>query len=179
VAAAFDRVGEAKAARLPRISLTASISAISSDLLVLQNNSNPGYGFGANLFAPLYQGGALQAQVDIRNAEQKQAMADYARTAQRSFAEVENALGADLALRERERILADNVADNERALALAQVQWRVGKVDLRTIEQRQLALNSARAALLRVQTDRLAQRANLYLVLGGGFDDAAAPVASR
>jgi NodT family efflux transporter outer membrane factor (OMF) lipoprotein len=170
VAAAFNRVGEAKAARLPRISLTASISAISSDLLVLQNSSNPGYGFGANLFAPLYQGGALQAQVEIRNAEQKQAMADYARIAQRSFGEVENALGADLALRERDAILARNIVDSQRALELAQVQYRVGKVDLRVVEQRQLALYSARTAHLRVQTDRLAQRANLYLALGGGFE---------
>jgi NodT family efflux transporter outer membrane factor (OMF) lipoprotein len=172
VAAAFDRVGEAKAARLPRISLTASVSALSSDLLVLQDRSNPGFGFGANLFAPLYQGGALQAQVEVRNAEQKQAMAEYARIAQRSFGEVENALGADLALRERDAILARNIVDNERALELAQVQYRVGKVDLRAVEQRQLALYAARTAHLRVQTDRLAQRANLYLALGGGFDPA-------
>ena len=172
VAAAFNRVGEAQAARLPRISLTASISALSSDLLVLQDRSNPGYGFGATLFAPLYQGGALQAQVDIRNAEQKQAMAEYARIAQRSFGEVESALGADLALRERDAILARNIADNQRALELAQVQYRVGKVDLRAVEQRQLALYSARTAYLRLQTDRLAQRANLYLALGGGFDPA-------
>jgi len=170
VAAAFNRVGEAKAARLPRISLTASVSAISSDLLVLQDRSNPGVGLGANLFAPLYQGGALQAQVDVRSAEQKQAMAEYARIAQRCFGEVENALGAELALRERETLLLGNIADNERALELAKVQYRVGKVDLRSVEQRQLALVSARTALLRVQTDRLVQRANLYLALGGGFD---------
>ena len=170
VAAAFNRVGEAKAAQLPRISLTASLSAISSDLLVLQDHSNPGYGFGANLFAPLYQGGALQAQVDIRNAEQKQAMAEYARIAQRCFGEVENALGAELALREREAILARNIVDSQRALQLSQVQFRVGKVDLRTVEQRQMALYSARTALLRVQAERLAQRANLVLALGGGFD---------
>jgi outer membrane protein, multidrug efflux system len=170
VAAAFDRVGEAKAARLPRISLTASISSISSDLLVLQDRSNPGYGFGANLFAPLYQGGALQAQVEIRSAEQKQAMAEYASIAQRSFGEVENALGADIALRDRDALLARNIADNERALELAKVQYRVGRVDLRVVEQRQLALTSARSAHLRVQTDRLAQRANLYLALGGAFE---------
>jgi len=170
VAAAFNRVGEAKAARLPRISLTASISAISSDLLVLQDRSNPGYGFGATLFAPLYQGGALQAQVEVRNAEQQQAMADYARIAQRSFAEVENALGADMSLRDRDALLARNIADNERALALAQIQYRVGNVDLRVVEQRQLALYSARTTQLRVQTERLAQRANLYLALGGGFE---------
>jgi len=174
VAAAFNRVGEAKAAQLPRISLTAGLSAISSDLLVLQDRSNPGYGFGGNLFAPLYQGGALRAQVDIRNAEQKQAMAEYARIAQRCFGEVESALGAELALREREAILARNIAESQRALELAQVQYRVGTVDLRVVEQRQLALYSARTALLRVQTDRLAQRANLYLVLGGGFEPPAA-----
>jgi outer membrane protein, multidrug efflux system len=178
VAAAFDRVGEAKAARLPRISLTASVSAISSDLLVLQNHSNPGYGFGATLFAPLYQGGALQAQVEVRNAEQKQAMADYARIAQRSFGEVENALGADIALRERDALLERNVVDNERALELTQTQFRIGKVDLRAVEQRQLALYSARTAHLRVQTDRLAQRANLYLALGGTFE-ASAPAAAK
>ena len=178
VAAAFNRVGEAKAARLPRISLTASVSAISSDLLVLQDRSNPGYGLGANLFAPLYQGGALQAQVDIRNAEQQQAMAEYARIAQRCFGEVENALGAEIVLREREALLAGNIADNQRALELAKVQYRVGKIDLRSVEQRQLALVSAHSVLLRVQTDRLVQRANLYLALGGGFDGPAA-TASR
>jgi len=176
VAAAFNRVGEAKAAQLPRISLTAGVSWISSDVLVLQDRNNPGYGFGANLFAPLYQGGALQAQVEIRDAEQKQAMAEYARIAQRSFGEVENALGAEFALRDREALLAGNIADNQRALELAQIQYRVGSVDLRAVEQRQLALLQVRTALLRVQTERLAQRVNLHLALGGGFD--AAPLAA-
>jgi NodT family efflux transporter outer membrane factor (OMF) lipoprotein len=180
VAAAFDRVGEAKAARLPRISLTAGISVLSSEVLVLQDRSNPGYGFGANLFAPLYQGGALQAQVEIRNAEQKQAMADYARVAQRSFSEVENALGADFALRERDAILVRNIADSERALELVKIQFRIGKVDLRAVEQRQQALYAALAARLRVQTEALAQRTNLYLALGGGFEvTTPAPAASR
>jgi outer membrane protein, multidrug efflux system len=176
VAAAFNRVGEAKAAQLPRISLTAGVSWISSDVLVLQDRSNPDYGFGANLFAPLYQGGALQAQVEIRDAEQKQAMAEYARIAQRSFGEVENALGAEFALRDREALLASNRADNQRALELAQIQYRVGSVDLRAVEQRQLALLQVRTTLLRVQTERLAQRVNLHLALGGGFD--AAPLAA-
>jgi outer membrane protein TolC len=170
VAAAFSRVGEAKAAQLPRIGLTASLSTISSDVLVLQDRSNPSFGFGANLFAPLYQGGALRAQVEVRDAEQKQAMADYARIAQKSFGEVENALGAEFALRDREALLARTVADNERALELVQVQYRVGSVDLRAVEQRQLALLQVRTTLLRVQTERLAQRVNLYLALGGGFD---------
>ena len=171
VAAAFDRVSEAKAAQLPRISLTAGGSSVSSELLTLQNHDNPIWSFGANLIAPLYQGGALRAQVEIRSAEQKQAVADYARTGQRAFGEVEGALAAENALRDRDAILEASIRDSARALELAKIQYRVGSADLRVVEQNQLALYAARIARLRVQTERLAQRVNLYLALGGGFDE--------
>jgi NodT family efflux transporter outer membrane factor (OMF) lipoprotein len=180
VAAAFDRVGEAKAAQLPRISLTAGGSSLSSDVFILQDRNNPAFSFGANLLAPIYQGGALRAQVDIRTAEQKEAVANYARIAQRSFGEVENALAAENALRDRQAILGATIRDSERALELVQIQYRVGSVDLRAVEQSQLALYTARMSLLRVETERLAQRVNLYLALGGGFDlPAIEPVAAH
>ena len=180
VAAAFNRIGEAKAALLPRISLTAGGSSISSDVFVLQDRSNPAFSFGANLIAPIYQGGTLRAQVDIRTAEQKEAVANYARIAQNSFAEVENALGAENALRDRDAILAANITDNTRALELVRIQFRVGSADQRAVEQRQLSLYSAQTNRLRVQTERLAQRVNLYLALGGGFDEPVVlPSASR
>jgi NodT family efflux transporter outer membrane factor (OMF) lipoprotein len=180
VAAAFNRVGEAKAAQLPRLSLTAGVSAISSDVFVLQDRQNPSWGFGGNLLAPLYQGGALRAQVDIRSAEQKGAVAAYASTGQRAFGEVENALAAEFALRDRALIVEAQVRDNERALELALVQYRVGTVDQRSVEQRQIALYGARTTKLRVQSEQLAQRVNLYLALGGSFDDVpAVPVAAR
>lgn len=172
VAAAFARVGEAKAAQLPRISLTAGISSVSSDLLVLQNHDNPAWSVGANLLAPLYQGGALRAQVEIRSAEQKQAVADYARAGQRAFGEVENALSAEAALRDRAALLDTTVRDNTRALELSQVQYKVGSADLRAVEQSQLSLYSARMTRLGVLTEQLAQRVNLHLALGGGFDEA-------
>jgi len=180
VAAAFDRVGEARAAQLPRISLTAGGSSVSSDLIELKDTSNPIWSLGGNLIAPLYQGGVLRAQVEIRSAEQKQAVAEYARTGQRAFGEVENALAAENALRDRVVILEATIRDSERALELAQIQYRVGAVDLRVVEQNQIALYSARISLLRVQTERLAQRVNLYLALGGGFDlPAIEPVAAQ
>jgi outer membrane protein TolC len=180
VAAAFDRIGEAKAALLPRISLTAGGSYLSSDVFVLQNRANPAFSFGANLLAPIYQGGALRAQVEIRTAEQKEAIAYYGRTAQRSFGEVENALAADNALRDRYVILDATIRDAERALELVQIQYRIGSADLRAVEQNQLTLYSARIGLLRVQTERLAQRVNLYLALGGGFElPAMEPVAAQ
>jgi NodT family efflux transporter outer membrane factor (OMF) lipoprotein len=170
VAAAFNRVGEARAAQLPRISLTAGGSDVSSDLIVLKNLDNPVWSLGANLVAPLYQGGALQAQVEIRTADQKQAVAQYARAGQRAFSEVENALAAERTLRDRDTLLQAAVRDNERALELAQIQYRVGSIDRRTVEQRQLALYAAQTSHLRVQSERLAQRMNLHLALGGNFE---------
>lgn len=170
VAAAFNRVGEATAAQLPRISLTAGGSSVSSDLIELKDTGNPIWSLGANLLAPIYQGGALRAQVEIRTAEQKQAVAEYARAGQRAFGEVENALAAEIILRNRETILAASVRDSQRALELVHVQYRVGSVDLSAVERNQLALYSARISLLSVQSDQLAQRVNLYLALGGSFD---------
>ena len=169
VAAAFYRVEESKAARLPRISLTAAVTSISSELFVLKERDNPVWSAGASLTAPLYLGGQLQAQVEIRTAEQKQALAEYGRVGARAFGEVENALSTAFALQEREAILRQAVSDNGRALELANVRFRVGTGDLRAVSQQSLALHAARTALLRVQSERLVQRVNLHLALGGTF----------
>jgi NodT family efflux transporter outer membrane factor (OMF) lipoprotein len=171
IAAAFYRVEEAKAARLPRISLTAAVTSISSDLFVLKERDNPVWSAGASLAQPLFLGGQLQAQVEIRTAEQKQALAEYGRVGARAFGEVESALSTGFALEEREAILKQLVADNARALELANVRYRVGTGDLRAVSQQSLALHAARTALLRVQAERLVQRVNLHVALGGSFEE--------
>ncbi|MGQ0578241.1 MAG: efflux transporter outer membrane subunit [Betaproteobacteria bacterium] len=170
VAAAFYRTEEAKAARLPRISLTATVTSISSELFVLKERDDPVWSAGASLLAPIYLGGALQSQVEIRTAEQKLAVAEYGRVGARAFGEVENALSSTFTLQERITILARAMAENERALELANVRYRVGSGDLRAVEQQQLAVYGARTALLRVQSEQLVQRVNLHLALGGNFE---------
>jgi len=180
VAAAFYRVEEAKAAKLPRISLTAGVNSISSEVFVLKERDNPVWSLGAGLVAPLFLGGQLQAQEDIRTGEQKQAIAEYGRVGARAFGEVENALSAEFNLASREALLKQAVDENARALELANVRYRVGSGDLRAVQQQSLALYASRTALLRVQSERLVQRVNLYLALGGSFDlPAAAPVAAK
>ena len=171
VAAAFYRIEEAKAARLPRISLTAAVTSVSSELFVLKDRDNPVWSAGASLTAPLFTGGALQGQVEVRTAEQKQALAEYGRVGARAFGEVENALSSAFVLDDREAILREAVVDNARALELANVRFRVGVGDLRAVQQQSLALHAARTALLRVQVERLVQRVNLHLALGGSFTD--------
>ena len=170
VAAAFHRIQEAKAARLPVISLTTGVSAISSELFLLKDHDNPVWNVGASLMAPIFHGGALKKQVEIRTAEQKQAVAEYAAVGLRAFGEVEGALAAEIASREREQILAQVFSDSQQALGIVQTQFRVGSTDLRFVEQRQLTLNASRSALIRVQTEQRVQRVNLYLALGGSFE---------
>jgi NodT family efflux transporter outer membrane factor (OMF) lipoprotein len=170
IAAAFNRVHESKAARLPAIALTAGVSSISSDLFVLQDRDNPVWNLGANLLMPIFRGGALKTQVEIRTAEQKQAVAAYAAVGLRAFGEVENALSAEIAAREREKNLAETQGFNQRALEIVRTQFKVGSTDLRFVTQRQLALNTTQSALVRVQTEQRVQRVNLHLALGGSFD---------
>jgi NodT family efflux transporter outer membrane factor (OMF) lipoprotein len=176
IAAAFYGVQEAKAARLPRISLTGNVSDISSDLFVLQDRDNPVWSAGASLLLPVFNAGALQSEVRIRTAEQKQAVAEYGRIGARAFGEVEDALSAEFAAARREKLLGRAVAENENALKLSQVRYDVGSGDLRGVRQQQLAAYGSQAALVRVQAERLVQRVNLHLALGGGFD--AAPTAA-
>jgi multidrug efflux system outer membrane protein len=176
VAAAWDKVGEARAARLPRLSLAAGLSSISSDLFVLQDIENPAVSLGVNLLAPIFDGGALAGVQAMRTAEQRQAVADWARTALRAFSEVENALAAETSLEAREAILRAAVADSERALELQEARYRVGAADLRSVLQQQLALYANRMALLRVQAESRVQRVNLHLALGGDFAPDGQPV---
>ncbi|MBE2215361.1 MAG: efflux transporter outer membrane subunit [Opitutaceae bacterium] len=174
VAVAFNRVGEAKAAMLPKISINANVANLASDILELkQDFQNPAGGIGASLLAPVFTGGQLQAQVRIRTLEQKEATADYARVALRALGDVENALAAAQTLRDREAVLERTLGDHRRALELAQTSYRIGTTDLRAVQQQQLRVQSAELALLRVRSEQLAQRANLHLALGGSF---AAPV---
>jgi len=174
VAQAFYRTEESKAARLPRITLVANYSTVSSELFFLKNRDNPLFSAGAGLLQPIFLGGLLQAQVDARTAEQQAAIADYGKVGVRVFGEVEGALSAGFTAAQREEILVHAVRENERALALANIRYRVGTIDLSAVQQQQLSLYAAQVALLRMQSERLVQRVNLHLALGGSFEAASA-----
>jgi outer membrane protein TolC len=120
-------------------------------------------------------GGALKAQVEVRTAEQKAAVADYGRIGARVFAEVENSLSAGFNLAQRVPVLEASVAENERALELAQVRYKVGTADQRAVQQQLLSAYAARSALTRARSEQLVQRVNLHLALGGSFAPAPAP----
>ncbi len=170
VAAAFYKTTQARAARLPAISLTASVNGVSSDLFVLKERDNPVWGLGANLLAPIFTGGSLEAQVDAASADQKAALADYGRIGARAFSEVENALSASFNVERRYEVLARSVQANERALGFVRVRYDVGSADQRAVQQQLLALHTARSTFVGVRAQRLVQRVNLHLALAGGFE---------
>ncbi len=178
IAAAFNRVGEAKTAMLPRIILNANVAALDSSIVELKKDfENPVGGAGGKLIAPIYKGGELTTQVEIKTLEQKEAVAQYASQALRALGDVENSLAAGQSLDDRRRILEQVVAENQRALEIAQTQHRIGSGDLRAVHQQQLALDSAQLALLAVRAEQLAQRTNLHLALGGSFETPPQPTA--
>ena len=170
VAAAFHRVKEAKAARLPRLTLSGNISSVSSELFVLQNTDNPVWSIAGGLTMPIFDGGALKTKAEIRTLEQKEALARYAQVAVRAFSEAETALAEESSAETRAGFLARAIGENEKALVIAETRYRIGSIDMRAVEQQKLALAASRSQQLRVEAERRVQRVNIHLALGGNFE---------
>ncbi len=170
VRGAFQNVQAAKLAKLPSFTLTASGGAASGGLLS-SIGAGPGFfNVGANFLAPIYTGGALEAEVKIQTAAQEEALAAYGQKALVAFSEVEKGLNAESLLREREELLATAVEQNEEALRVAKVRYDSGKVSMLDVLQMQARTNLSRSALIDMKQLRLAQRIDLHLALGGSFE---------
>ncbi len=165
---AYDLTNEARAARLPSIKLDASVSDFSSSMFVLQN-SGISKSIGGSLAAPIFHGGALKAQEDVRTAEQKEAALQYKKVVLNAFYEVENTLSHNKNLLARERTLASLVDQSRKTLQLEEARYKIGSRDMRALADAQIKLIQAQMALLRVQSELRIQRVNLYLALGGNI----------
>ncbi|KLT69405.1 efflux transporter outer membrane subunit [Flavobacterium sp. ABG] len=167
-AVAFHGVEAAKASRLPNVKLTGSFGVITSTVLQLRPDfQNPTGGVSAVGAMPIYQGGAIKASIEIKTAEQKQAVAEYGRAVLNAISDVENSLEAIQTLDDRENYLNLAVKSNEKAFVLEQQLYDVGKTDMRSVSQQQLGLYASKITLLRLQSEKISQRVSLYLALGG------------
>ena len=169
VAAAFQRVGAAKAAKLPRVALTAGGGTASGDLSSLLDPKQAVWNLGANLLGPLFDGGEREAQVRIAQATEQEALATYVKVAQRAFLEVETALGNERVLRAREVELADAARRLLRARDAAEARYAEGEASILDVDQIHTDHARAARALLQVRQELLQQRLNLHLALGGSF----------
>jgi len=171
VAAAFQRIESARAAKLPGVALTASGGSSSNELLDLIGVSSNFFSLGANFVAPLDLGGGLEAQVEIETAQQQAALANYGGIALRAFNEVESGLTNEQLLLEREAFLAAAVENSSNALDAAKIQYDAGAIDFLSVLQMQARTLNSRISLIRIKNARLAQRVDLHLSLGGDFSE--------
>lgn len=170
VAASIQSEFAAQAAQLPRIGLTAGVGTSNTELNNVTSLGSDYWNAGANFLAPIYQGGALRAQVDIAGAQLDVALAQYGLTALIAFNEVENALANEDSLEDREAFMEAALADNQEAYRISKAEFDIGRIDLLSLLQMQTRVINAQVALLRIKSERLRQRVDLHLALGGSFD---------
>ncbi len=167
LAAAGCRVEAARAALYPRISLTASGGTSTEDLENLADSDFRVWSIGANLVQPLFQGGALRAEVERTEAVQRELLASWTGTVIAALAEVESALAAEALLAERERALADAARHARLAADLAVDRYRQGISDFLAVNDSQRQSFLADTALVVIRQQRIANRIDLQLALGG------------
>ena len=163
VASAFFLTEEARLAQLPSFNFTVGAGGSSSVDELVGN-------LAVGMVAPLYTGGALEAQLDIATADQQAAIAAYGAQLLSAFEEVEGGLLNESLLAEREYFISGAVNNNSGALRLANTQYDVGQIELLNVLQIQSRWVGSRVGLLRIRNERIANRINLHLALGGSFE---------
>lgn len=174
-AASFHRTNEARTARLPRFSLSATTGLATAQLDGVGTLDALAWSLAAGVVQPIFFGGELKAQQDLRTAEQKAAAASYVGVALRAFEDVEDALGNDYYLRKREGALGEMASSSSDAVGLGRKQFEQGQTDMFTILRLSGENLAAKYELTKVRASRLRERVNLYLALGGDFKGTGMP----
>ncbi len=168
--AADERHRAARQSLYPRLSLTASGGTSSNELGDLVKGNFSVWSLVGNLAAPIFQGGRLRAGVDLAAAGIDESFASYVGTALRAYGEVETTLTAEGLLAEQVRYLGDASRQSLAAQNLAEDRYRSGLSDYITVLESQRRYFDAESAYLAGRRQRLDNRVDLFLALGGGFD---------
>jgi len=169
VAAAFNKIDVAKAAKLPSLSLSGSLGGSSTSLGNILNPANLAWQAIGSIAAPLVDGGLSDAQIDAATAEQEAAVANYAQSALNAFADVERALDQGSVLEERSTALSTVLTESETALKIANAQYNEGEISLLDVLIIQQRVFAARSNLLSVERAAITQFIDLNLALGGSW----------
>ena len=170
IAASIDSVNQAKAARLPSISLTGGVSGASPELSNILNPTNLAWQAASSLLVPVIDGGARQTQVEVNTVEQQAAVEAYASAALNAFSEVEEALADGQTIGRRKVFLEQASTSSDEALRLARLQYNEGEIDLLSVLQLEQSAFGARSNLLILQRLELDQYLDLNLALGGDWE---------
>jgi multidrug efflux system outer membrane protein len=175
LAAACANVGEAKAALLPTISLTAAGGLGSVELGRAASDSGPVWSLAAGIFQPIFDAGRLRAGVDAAEARFEAAALEYRRAALRAFREVADALVTLRKGREFlafQRSLAETLAAQSR---LSRDRYRGGVTSYLEVLDTERQAFDAETGLAVAERDVRLAFVDLYRALGGGWDAAPPP----
>lgn len=167
--AANARIGQARAAVFPSISLTGFLGSQSAALSNLFSGPAAVWSLAAAVAQPIFSGGRQQAGIAGTEARERQALAQYQLAVQTAFKEVRDALDGLIASREQLEAEGRRAESLRDALRLARLRYENGiasQLDVLDAERNLLA------AELNVAEARRAQRAaiaDLFKALGGGW----------
>jgi multidrug efflux system outer membrane protein len=168
-AANFD-VQQARAARFPTITLTASAGVTSAALSALFGPNTWLTALAAGITAPLFEGGRLEAQEQSARARYEELTILYARAVLSSFRDVENALSASVLYQRQYQQALIGLDQARVAFRLADTRYRTGTVDFLTVLDAQRTVFQASDQLVLANLARFNARVDLYRALGGGWD---------
>ena len=163
------KIGIAVANRLPNVTLTASTG---STALAINQLFTTGTGFwsvGADLTAPIFQGGTLLHQERAARDAYVQAAAQYRSTVLTACQNVADTLAALMEDAAGLKAAASAADAAKTTLDLAQRQWQDGYANYLALLSAEQAYQQARIALVQAQASRYADTAALFQALGGGW----------
>ncbi len=167
--AANARIGVAKAAYFPDISLTAVGGLQSIPLTQLFSGQSTMWNLTSQLAQPLYSGGTLRNGVRLTQAEQQETALNYQRTIQQAFREVSDALIAyqkDREFRTQQESLTHAAQDASR---LSDIRYRGGAASYLEVLDSDTRYYAAELTLAQVELSELLDYVQLYRALGGGW----------
>ncbi|WP_211454689.1 efflux transporter outer membrane subunit [Collimonas antrihumi] len=174
-AAANAKIGVAKAAYFPNLTLSASGGFQSSSFANWLTVPNRIWSLGPALAATLFDGGARRAQSDQAIAAYDASVAVYKQAVLTSFQEVEDNLAALRILEQEATVQGETAQFAHHALELILNQYKAGTVNYTSVVTAQATAFSADLSALNIQNRRYAASVLLIKALGGGWNQAELP----
>jgi NodT family efflux transporter outer membrane factor (OMF) lipoprotein len=166
----------ARAQFYPSFDLTASGGFESDRLTALITPGNGIYTLAANFTQPIFEGGALEGQLDLSKGSYEELVQNYAKSILQAFGDVENALNDSAKTAEELADQQRTVDLARRAFQISQTQYYAGSATLLTVLTTQNALFPAEDMLVQGRLAHISAIVALFKALGGGWQDAQAAV---
>jgi outer membrane protein, multidrug efflux system len=177
LASANARIGVAKAAFFPVVTLTGSGGYLSADVSTLFDWESRVWTFGPGVSLPIFSGGRNRANYRRSQAAYQEAVANYRQQVLVAFGDVENSLSDIRHLADQSEAQARAVQNARRATALATGQYRAGTVAYLEVVDASSDTLTAERANAQLAGQRLIAAVQLIKTLGGGWE--ASQIASR